>query len=331
MQKHVIISILNWNSASLTMKCIESLLALEPAVSCRTEIVVTDNGSHEMDYATLQTALDGLPVSLIRNRSNLGFAGGHNGMIEVAIKGNADFVWLVNSDAEVTPTSLNRILRLMESDRQCGAASPVILVPGSDRIDFCGARHDWKKLGSVFSESVEETLKMEATYPDDMWLMGAAVMFRISALRQTGVLDDRLFAYFEDDDIGARLSKAGWTSRMALDASVFHPHSNTRLKDRPAYYFYLMARNSFRFWSAHTPAPYRSLLRLKLIDRSILVANRLHSQSCPDKADACLLGVYDGQRGTIGKWQLERRVPVIMRLLRLLLKANHAKHITPVN
>ena len=331
MQKRIIVSILNWNSAAVTLQCIRSLVALESDVAYQAEIVVTDNGSRPDDYQVLCAALADLPVTLKRNETNLGFAGGHNGMMQAAIDGNADFVWLVNSDAEVTPASLNRMLALMDSDSACGAVSPVIVVPGSDKIDFCGARHDWQKLGSVFSESVEQTRNMEKAHPTDMWLMGAAVMFRVSAIRQTGVLDDRLFAYFEDDDICARLSKNGWTSRMALDATVFHPHSNSRLSERPAYYFYLMARNSFRFWFAHTPAPYRSLIRIKLIDRSILVANRLHSQSCPEKSDACLLGVFDGQRGATGIWQLKRKVPVIMRLLRMLLWLNHSKHLeTPL-
>ena len=331
MQKRVIISILNWNSAAVTMQCIRSLLALESNTAYHTEIVVTDNGSRTEDFAELRATLADLPVTLKRNDNNLGFAGGHNGMMQAAIDGNADFVWLVNSDAEVTPTSLNRMLALMEGDPACGAVSPLIVVPGSDKIDFCGARHDWQKLGSVFSESIEQTREMEKAHPADMWLMGAAVMFRVSAIGLTGVLDHRLFAYFEDDDICARLSKDGWTSRMALDATVYHPHSNSRLSERPAYYFYLMARNSFRFWFAHTPAPYRKLIRMKLIDRSILIANRLHSQSCSEKSDACLLGVFDGQRGVTGIWQLKRKVPVIMRLLRMILWPNHSKHLeTPL-
>lgn len=331
MQTRVIISVLNWNSAAVTLQCVHSLLALESSAAYQGEIVVTDNGSRPDDYQALRGALTGLPVTLKRNEINLGFAGGHNSMMQAAIDGKADFVWLVNSDAEVTPGSLGRMLAVMDSDPACGAVSPVIVVPGSDKIDFCGARHDWQKLGSVFSESIQQTRDMEKAHPVDMWLMGAAVMFRISAIRQTGLLDDRLFAYFEDDDICARLSKHGWISRMALDATVFHPHSNSRLSERPAYYFYLMARNSFRFWFAHTPTPYRSLLRMKLIDRSILVANRLHSQSCREKSDACLLGVFDGQRGATGIWRLKRKVPVIMTLLRMLLWRNHSKHLqTPL-
>ncbi|MBC7575935.1 MAG: glycosyltransferase, partial [Tardiphaga sp.] len=187
MQKRVIISILNWNSAALTMRCIRSLLALDAYPDVQTEIVVTDNGSRAEDHAELRTLLAGLPVPLKRNESNLGFAGGHNGMMQAAINGHADFVWLVNSDAEVTPASLGRMLAVMDDDSRCGAVSPLIVVPGSDKIDFCGARHDWQKLGSVFSKSIEQTRAMEAAYPSDMWLMGAAVMFRVSAIRQTGV------------------------------------------------------------------------------------------------------------------------------------------------
>jgi GT2 family glycosyltransferase len=328
--RRILISVLNWNCTDETTACVRSLTALNNEAGHELDIVVIDNGSRPEEWQGLQDSLRGERLTLLRNDANLGFAGGHNIALRRALDSGADYAWLVNSDAIVKSDALDKVAALMESDPRCGAASPVILARDDESvIDFCGARHDWAALASVSSTSIEETRQMEAQYPRDMWLMGAALMLRASALREVGLLNDGYFAYYEDNDISARLSTAGWGCRMVYDAIVLHSHPRLRMRDKGAYYFYLMARNSFKFWHQHTPAPYRRLLRLKLVDRAILVANRLRNSGYDDKSDACLLGVYDSQLGKTGRWNLERRVPWPVEAVRRVLWRNHARHFRP--
>ena len=325
--RRILISVLNWNCTDETTACVRSLEGLDNADGHELDIVVIDNGSRSEEWSRLQDGLRGKRLTLLRNDANLGFAGGHNAALRRAIDGGADYAWLVNSDALVRPDSLDKIVALLEADPRCGAASPVILSRDDESvIDFCGARHDWPTLNSVNATSLDEARRMEAQHPDDMWLMGAALMLRVAALRDVGLLNDGYFAYYEDNDISARLQVAGWRCRMALDAVVLHCHPALRMRDKGAYYFYLMARNSFKFWHQHTPKPYRRLLRLKLVDRAILVANRLRNSGYDNKSDACLLGVYDSQLGKTGGWDLERRVPWLVEAVRRLLWRNHAHH-----
>jgi len=326
----ILISVLNWNCSDETAACVRSLAALENRGGHRLCVVVIDNGSRPEEWHKLQVNLAGAEVELLRNELNLGFAGGHNIALRRAVEEGYDYAWLVNSDAVAKPESLDRIVDLIDADPRCGAVSPLILARDDENvIDFCGARHDWAAMASVSSKSVEETRRMERDYPREMWLMGAALMLRVQALREVGLLDDAYFAYYEDNDISARLSAKGWLCRMAFDAVVLHAHPTLRMSDKGAYYFYLMARNSFRFWFQHTPAPYRRLIRFKLIDRALLVANRLRNSGYDEKSAACMLGVYDSQRGVAGKWNLERKVPWPVETLRRLLWSNHARHFRP--
>jgi GT2 family glycosyltransferase len=326
----VLVSILNWNGAIDTTGCVKSLLAMTNTGGHRIEILVIDNGSRPDDWEALRDSLYGLNVRLVRQEQNLGFAGGHNVALDMALQQKFDFTWLVNNDSLVKAGTLDALVARMVAEPQCGIVSPVVLAMADETvIDFCGARHDWKNLASISCTSVEEARAMEQTHPADMWLMGAAIMLRMDAVREVGVLDHRYFAYYEDNDISARMSAKGWLCRMAFDAVVLHDHPVSRLTEKGAYYFYLMARNSFRFWYQHTPQPYRRLLRLKLIDRATLMANRLHSCQYDEKAAACLLGIYDSQTGRSGKWNLERRVPVVMTALRKLLWRNHVRHFVP--
>ena len=328
--RSVLISVLNWNGGEDTIACVKSLLALENAGGHRLQIVVIDNGSAPDNWAMLQAQLQGPGVQLLRQDINLGFAGGHNLALKMALEQGIDYTWLVNNDSLIEPTSLDHLVSTIDGDERCGIVSPLVLALSDDSvIDFCGARHDWQNLASVSCTSVDEARAMELAHPLDMWLMGAAIMLRMAAIREVGVLDDRYFAYYEDNDICARMSAKGWLCRMAFDAVVLHDHPSSRLREKRPYYFYLMARNSIRFWLQHTPAPHRRLLRFKLIDRAILMANRLHSCKYDDKAAACLLGVYDSQVGRDGMWNLARPVPLVMQVLRKLLWRNHVLHFQP--
>lgn len=328
--RRVVISVLNWNCTGETVECVRSLERLDNAGGHELDIVIIDNGSRPEEWAQLQQALAAKRLTLVRNEENLGFAGGHNAALRRAIDGGFDYAWLVNSDAVVKADSLDKVVALMDADPRCGAASPVILSRDDESvIDFVGARHDWAGLTSIGATSVEDARRMEQAYPNDMWLMGAALMLRTSALREVGLLNDGYFAYYEDNDISARLQAAGWRCRMVLDAVVLHCHPQLRMRDKGAYYFYLMARNSFKFWHQHTPKPYRRLLRLKLVDRAILVANRLRNSGYLDKSDACLLGVYDSQLGKTGRWNLERPVPWFVGAVQRMLWRNHSQHFRP--
>jgi GT2 family glycosyltransferase len=302
----VIVSILNWNTSTMTADCVASVLKLQLDADVTLQVLVIDNGSEEGDWEQLQKLVSYPNVELIRQPHNLGFAGGHNVAIALALARGAAFIWLVNSDSLLEAGSLRTLLALMDGDPRCGAASPVVSALHDDsKIDFCGAQHDWKNLTSVRASSIAQARMMEAATPDAMWLAGTVVLFRIAALRKVGSLNDRLFAYFEDDDIGIRLINNGWTNRMAFDARAAHAQPD--VKERPAHYFYLFYRNAFLFYLEYTPKQHRRFLRLRLLERALFTANRLYYKGQPQKAEAALLGAMDGLRGKGGRPDLTRR------------------------
>ena len=324
----VMISVLNWNSAEVTLECVASIasMTLDPSISVRT--VVIDNGSKPADYQRLADGLDQERVSLLRQETNLGFAGGHNIATRMAIDEGIDFIWLVNSDAVVDPDCLARLLALMLDRPDCGATSPVIVsLEDETEIDFCGARHDWRRLESDRAGNTGEARRWEQETPEAMWLAGTVVLYRVAALKQVGMLDDRLFAYYEDDDIAARLAQGGWRSLIAFDARARHLRPANNMDYRPPYYFYLMTRNGILFWLRHTPSPHRRLIHLKLLDRSLFLANILSGKGQHDKARACMLGALDGLMNRGGPPKLERRVPRLVDLLRRIMLIQHGKHI----
>lgn len=325
----VLVSILNWNTSELTGSCVASLRKMSIDSRVRLELVVIDNGSADADWARLQILLKESDVELIRNERNVGFAAGHNQAVRIGFERDTDFIWLVNSDSLLEAGTLTAMLTVMEADHGCGAVSPVVRgLEHRDEIDFCGAYHDWAQLHAPRARTVEEAIQMEQNAPMDMWLAGTLVMFRVTALRQVGGLNEKLFAYYEDDDIGVRLARAGWRNRMAFESSALH--ARPAVTQRPPHYFYLMYRNAFLFYVEHTPRGYRRWMRLRLADRALFTANRMDRRGLERCSTACLLGLLDGWKGIGGPPDLDRDSPLLLRLLCKILLIKHRRWLSKV-
>ena len=320
----VYISVLNWNKAATTLVCLEHLLKLDTPINLKIKIFVIDNGSAENDWIHLSEGIKNNLVTVIHLKQNLGFSGGHNIVMQQAIDDGVDYVWLVNNDGITLPETLTRMVDVAEIDTSCGAVSPLIVTTHDEQfIDFCGAYHDWEKLAGIrFNCNTDEgNIDFDEK---SLWLQGAAILFRVKALKEVGLLDDNFFAYYEDNDICAKLAFSGWKNRVAFNACFQHDIPT----ERPPYFYYLMARNAFFFWLRHTPKEFRPFISLRLLERSIFSANKLlFDTELKSKADACLLGGLDGLLDRGGRPNLDRNVPWFMVLLRKSLWIYHSNHI----
>jgi GT2 family glycosyltransferase len=311
----VLISILNWNAANDTIRCIQSLSQFE--LNDNIELTIIDNASNQEEFEFLKKSLNNRNLSIFRNEINLGFAGGHNSVIKYALDNNFDYVWLLNNDTVVSKNTLSELVKYMQSESKCGSCSPLIKrIDHPEIVDFSGAIHNWSSLSVLHPSNFADAPNFCEQNSTHLWLVGTALLLRVSALREIGLLNDKLFAYYEDNDIGMRLINAGWTNRLVFNSVVEHACFQGVITDRKPYYFYLMARNSFLFFLLHTPPPYRRLLRTRLIDNSLSVAEKLYRLGLDDKANACLLGVADGLAGVGGPPLLNRPVPLWLKFLR---------------
>jgi GT2 family glycosyltransferase len=312
-QTRVLISILNWNGASKTLKCLASVdreLALTPA---EVTVLVIDNGSRPDDAAALKAGMTSHNATLQCVPHNLGFTGGHNIAINLAIEEGYDFIWLLNNDATVAPGTLASLVSTIQKESRCGAVSPLLRDADDGTIARCVSTHDWHKRITKRILSVDEARRLQADDPAAVWVDGTAVLFRVKALAEVGPLDDRLFAYYDDNDIGVRLANKNWHSQCDFDATVFHENKK-RIEDFPLYLSYLLQRNEMLFWHKNTPPSYRRVLTLKMIDRGLFDANKLRKNGFAGHADAALLGLYDFMKKKFGPPDYQRKVPLVMRV-----------------
>ena len=311
----VLISILNWNKSFQTLACVDSLERELATTFADVTILVIDNGSRPEDVAELEAAAGANRFQLTALPENLGFTGGHNIAIRMAVGDAYDFIWLMNNDATVSPGALSQLIETMQAQPRCGVATPVIReMSEAGTIEACLNTFDWRYRTFYRIYSIDEARQRQAEHPDGNWVAGTAAFFRVKALADVGELDKRIFAYYDDPDICARLGSRDWRSLCVFDASVFHePKSNP--DQLPLYCHYLTQRNAMLFWQKNVPREYRRLLSLKVLDGALYSVNTLYRKGMKKQGDAALLGVYDFLSGRFGAPVLDRKVPVWLRAL----------------
>ena len=114
-----------------------------------------------------------------------------------------------------------------------------MLCPNTEKINSLGNITHF--LGFGYCRGYNQNLSQEKfnDLSDICYPSGAAVLLRPEALRQVGLFDEEFWMYNEDQDLGWRLSLAGWRSVLAADAVVYHKYKFSKAVSR----YYWLDRN----------------------------------------------------------------------------------------
>jgi len=111
----VSIIILNWNGLKDTIECLESLKKITYP---NYEVIVVDNDSKGNDADILEERYKNY-IRVIRNKENLGFAGGNNVAIRQVLKEEkSDYILLLNNDTIVEPNFLEELIKIALQDEK---------------------------------------------------------------------------------------------------------------------------------------------------------------------------------------------------------------------
>ncbi len=236
MAARVAVVIVSYESSRDIGACLSSLESLHGPT---TDVIVVDNASRDGTAALVREQFPW--VKLIESSTNLGFAGGNNTGIGVALDSGAEYVYLLNPDAFVDPAFLEEALAVAERDRRVAAIQSLILL-SSQRDAVNTAGNEIHFLGFGYCGRFGTERSAVPTEPSEIaYASGAGVLLRAAALRQVGAFDEALFLYHEDLDLGWRLRLAGWRNVLAPRSVVWHRYEFSRNTGK---YFY-MERNRY--------------------------------------------------------------------------------------
>lgn len=237
----------NWNGRKFLEECIDSL---KGQTFQDFETILVDNGSTDgsADFAEERY---GEFLRVVRNKENLGFAGGNNVGIRMA---RGEYIVLLNNDTMVDPRWLEELVKAARFDPPIGMwASKAYSYYQRDRIEGVGELMYWDGLcrarGQYEQDHGQYNVMEEIFFPP-----GGAAMYRKSVFEGIGLFDEDFFVYADDSEIGIRARLAGWKCLLVPSAVIYHKDSGTAGKYSPFKAFYV-ERNRLWLTVKYFPSP----------------------------------------------------------------------------
>lgn len=299
----VSIIILNWNRLEDTIECIESLKKI---TYLNYKVIVVDNGSKGNDAEILEEKYKDY-IKVIKNKENLGFAGGNNvGIRQISKEGGSDYILLLNNDTVVEPNFLTELVKVGEADPRIGIVGGKILYYyDPNRIWYAGGK--WGKFSIVYHVNVNKLDKDIVNDRDTEtdWVMGCLLLMKTSIIKEVGLLSEDYFLYVEETDFCLRVQKSGYKIYYTPKAKIWHKWGASTNKKRdsiiPHYY---SARNQLYFAKKYLPFNRKMAFYLFFFSYRMFRFIQWFFQGRWDFIKFACLGIGDFLRGRRGKREL---------------------------
>lgn len=230
----VSVIVVTWNGLEHLDACFSSVLASDYPADLL-EVVCVDNGSTDGTAAFLAQRFPS--VRVVALAENRGFTGGNAAGVHVA---SGDVLVFLNNDMRVEPTLVARLVDGLGGDTACTGAR--VMSWDGQRIDFVRGTASFEARG--FQELYQQRYHAGMQLADSFFPNGGAFAVTRAAYDDAGGFDPRLFAYYDDLDLGWRLRAAGYTIRTVPDAVAYHRHGATVRTQPGAHKRWLMERNA---------------------------------------------------------------------------------------
>ena len=257
------IVIVNWNTGECLRRCLESVAKAAARVALGT-VVVVDNASTDGSANLSQSPL---PVAVMRNSENVGFAAACN---QGAAGGNADLLLFLNPDTVLEPHTLRAGIEAMAA-----AAVPPRGICGGYLVGHDGAPTFSASHFPTLANVVLGTLHLDRVLPGATprhlsarelvhsrtvdQVIGAFFLVRRSLYEELDGFDERFFLYYEEVDFSVRAASLGWTSYVDRKVTLQHI-GNVSARNSHGLALYHSLRSRSVYASRHWPPWQASVL-----------------------------------------------------------------------
>lgn len=187
--------------------------------------LVVDNASRDDSVARLRSEF--APDHLIVNATNIGFGRANNQLLPLL---SGRYVLLLNTDAFVSPNTLDATVAYMEAHPDCGVLGTRLV--GSDGAEQ-PCRRQFPTPWRVFMQRTglsrlrlrppdDETVGTAAVAYECDWVPGCYYLVRREVIDSLGLFDPRYFLYCEEVDHCRRVKAAGWKVVAFGGTTVVH-------------------------------------------------------------------------------------------------------------
>ena len=230
----VVVVIVTYKSAELTIDCLRSIEAERSTDEVKIRAIVVDNASGDAPSITeaIRTNEWSLWVTLILAPKNGGFAYGNNLAFQRAYNDQPPaYFHLLNPDTKLLKGAITALIRFLENHPAVGIVGSRLAGADSNDLTFA---FRFPSIVSEFEHGLQLGLVRRLLRPWVVavdgtpqpqqvdWVSGASLMVRRTVIDMIGGLDENYFLYFEDPDFCFRAKKAGFTTWSVPESRVVH-------------------------------------------------------------------------------------------------------------
>ena len=253
----VSVIVLNYNAGELLLNCVDSI---KKSTYANLEILVVDNISSDESQRKCKEKFP--DIKLIQNEKNIGYCGGNNVGIKEA---QGEFIVILNPDTIVEPNCIKELILAHEKFGD-GLYQPKILSLNEENIiqstgnmlhvfGFGFARDK----GNRITDKKEEVEKIG-------YASGTCLFTSRKVIEKVGLLDEFLFLYHDDLDLGWRAAQIGINSYYVPDSKIFHVESYS-LKWSAKKFYWLERNRKYCLLTHYSKETYKKMkFSLMLVD-----------------------------------------------------------------
>ena len=196
------IIITTFDSSSVIISCLEKIDFQ------KYKVVVVDNNSKDKTVLLIR---QNFPlVEIIVNKKNIGYGRANN----IALRNiNTDYALILNPDAFIFPVDIEKIINNMGQKQEIAMAGPLLL------NHYPYQEQDAQKELAVVKNN---TIEINVDFISVKYIIGAIMFLKMSIFHKIGFFDEKIFLYYEDDEISHRTIKSGY--KIAIFPEIFAYH-----------------------------------------------------------------------------------------------------------
>jgi GT2 family glycosyltransferase len=210
----IIVIIVTYNAEHWIKRCFGSIFSSKIDVS----VIAVDNCSTD---DTVDIISDLYPeVQIIKQSENLGFGKANNTAIQAAMKLDPNYVLLLNQDAWLENSTLDRLVGLSQNNKDFGILCPLQLNANGEKID----EHFFKYTVSTCSRFLSDALifnQINHIYSVD-FANAACWLLPVDVIKKVGGFDPLYPHYGEDEDYIRRVKQKGYKIGLCPYFKVHH-------------------------------------------------------------------------------------------------------------
>ena len=176
-------------------------------------------------------------------KENIGFAGGNNYGIRIALREKSEYIVLINNDTVVEPDFLLKLLEVTNKKKDVGIVTGKILYYWEKQyIYYAGGKFDFILGRSEHTNQNRLDGNKSHYISEESFATACLWMIPCEIFKIVGFIDESYYLYYEDTDFCCRVIQAGFKIYYCNDSVIYHKVGRTTDTDpRKTYY---IARNS---------------------------------------------------------------------------------------